>query len=126
MTGNNGFCLNPDGTRTAKGHIFTPAFPASCPFVVAVGATQVKPGATVTDPEIACETGIFSGGGFSNYFTVPGASSTFFHAHHTHSVLFSDYQKDVVTGYIKSHLTPSPYPGRYTPSGTVRRSLTTR
>ncbi|KAJ7367301.1 subtilisin-like protein [Mycena albidolilacea] len=96
VAGNNGFCLNPDGTRTAKGRIFTPAFPVSCPFVVAVGATQIKPGATVTDPEIACETGIASGGGFSNYFTVP------------------DYQNDVVTGYVKSHLTTPPlYPGLY-------------
>jgi tripeptidyl-peptidase-1 len=36
--------------------------------VTAVGATQIKPGATVNEPEEACETVIFSGGGFSNIF----------------------------------------------------------
>jgi tripeptidyl-peptidase I len=35
------------------------------------GATQINPGAKVTDPESACEQVIFSGGGFSNVFSVP-------------------------------------------------------
>ncbi|KAF8271222.1 subtilisin-like protein [Lactarius quietus] len=38
---------------------FSPVFPASCPFVTAVGGT------TSRNPEIAAD---FSGGGFSNYF----------------------------------------------------------
>lgn len=68
-----------------NGTVFNPGFPvsplvletsncsylccqASCPFVTAVGATQVNPGSTVNDPEGACEQVIFSGGGFSNIF----------------------------------------------------------
>lgn len=42
--------------------LYSPAFPASCPFVTAVGATvQVA-------PEVVVD---FSGGGFSNYFARP-------------------------------------------------------
>lgn len=37
-------------------------FPVVCPFVTAVGATQIVPTKTVNDPESACETVIFSGG----------------------------------------------------------------
>ncbi|KAF8330248.1 subtilisin-like protein [Amanita rubescens] len=44
-------------------HQFIPAFPASCPFVTTVGATQHY-------PEIAVSR-FFSGGGFSNYFKRP-------------------------------------------------------
>lgn len=43
---------------------------ATCPFVTAVGATQINPGNTVNDPEGACEQVIFSGGGFSNIFAL--------------------------------------------------------
>ena len=46
---------------------FVPTFPASCPFVTAVGATQVADGRTVRDPETA-STGFPSGGGFSSNF----------------------------------------------------------
>nr|VWO97513.1 Oligopeptide transporter OPT-like protein [Ganoderma boninense] len=54
-----GQCLTNDGkNRTA----FMPAFPASCPFVTAVGGT------TQISPEVAVN---FSGGGFSNYFARP-------------------------------------------------------
>ena len=40
----------------------------TCPFITAVGATQINPGSTVSDPEGACEQAFFSGGGFSNIF----------------------------------------------------------
>ena len=43
----------------------------TCPFVTAVGSTQINPGSTVNDPEGACEQVIFSGGGFSNIFAMP-------------------------------------------------------
>jgi hypothetical protein len=33
-------CLAPNGTLVPGGKIFSPAFPASCPYVTAVGATQ--------------------------------------------------------------------------------------
>jgi tripeptidyl-peptidase-1 len=73
VTGNGAACLNPDGSQTTSGKIFNPSFPSTCPFITSVGATQVNPNATVFEPESACEQVIFSGGGFSNYFAVPGA-----------------------------------------------------
>jgi hypothetical protein len=59
----------PATDQPAKGgKVFNPGFPVTCPFVTAVGATQVNPGSPVTAPEGACEQVIFSGGGFSNIF----------------------------------------------------------
>ncbi|KAF8644974.1 hypothetical protein AX16_008158 [Volvariella volvacea WC 439] len=64
-----GNCRTNDGTNKT---LFQPAFPASCPFVTAVGGT------TRVSPEVAVS---FSGGGFSRYFAQPGyqnsAVSTF-------------------------------------------------
>ncbi|KAK7031632.1 subtilisin-like protein [Favolaschia claudopus] len=54
-----GDCLTNDGTNRK---IFQPAFPASCPFVTAVGGT------TRVNPEVAVS---FTGGGFSRYFSQP-------------------------------------------------------
>ncbi|KAF5364916.1 hypothetical protein D9758_008161 [Tetrapyrgos nigripes] len=91
VAGNFDLCLNPDGSQTPNGTIFNPGFPATCPYVTSVGATQVIPGANVTnrssvqsdysgsgsgsstsyEPEMACSNVIFSGGGFSNYFEMP-------------------------------------------------------
>ncbi|KIJ65932.1 hypothetical protein HYDPIDRAFT_187022 [Hydnomerulius pinastri MD-312] len=88
VAGNGGYCLNA-GTESPWGLIFNPGFPSTCPYVTAVGATQVNPGASVTDPESACNEFIHSGGGFSNYFAVP------------------DYQKAAVTGYLANY--PPPY-----------------
>lgn len=51
-------CLTNDGTNQTK---FQPVFPASCPYVTTVGATNQI-------PEIAAD---FSGGGFSNHFPRP-------------------------------------------------------
>ena len=50
-----------------------------------MGATQINPGSTVHDPESACEQVIYSGGGFSNVFPLPG------------------YQKDAVANYFKNY-----------------------
>ncbi|KAF9482612.1 subtilisin-like protein [Pholiota conissans] len=58
-----GDCKTNDGTNKV---IFQPAFPASCPFVTAVGAT------TGISPEQAIS---FSGGGFSRYFATPSYQS---------------------------------------------------
>ena len=48
---------------------------STCPYVTSVGATQMKPGSTVDDPEMAAMVDLtggtgpfFSGGGFSNVF----------------------------------------------------------
>ena len=56
--------------------------------MTSVGATQVNPGAKVTDPESACNQVIYSGGGFSNVFKMP------------------DYQKSAVETYMTKY-TPS-------------------
>lgn len=107
VAGNSGNCLNPNGTvpsftewdvltevlcagsQSADGQIFNPSFPSTCPYVTAVGATQLSPGKSVFDDEDACEEVIQSGGGFSNYFAIP------------------DYQKDAVSSYLKNK--PPPY-----------------
>lgn len=62
-------CLG--ATYSKDGLTFNPSFPSTCPYVTSVGATQIKPGASVTAPEVACETVIYSGGGFSNVFAQP-------------------------------------------------------
>ncbi|KAH7906634.1 peptidase S8/S53 domain-containing protein, partial [Hygrophoropsis aurantiaca] len=90
VAGNGNICLNSDGVQNTTGKIFNPSFPATCPFVTAVGATQVSPGQSVFEPENACEKVIYSGGGFSNYFATP------------------EYQKTAVTEYLSQH--PPAYP----------------
>lgn len=77
------------GTQSASGTRFNPTFPAVCPYVTAVGATQVNPNSTITDPEGACEQVIFSGGGFSNVFSRPS------------------YQDTAVQSFLTNH--PPPY-----------------
>ncbi|KAF2152969.1 subtilisin-like protein [Myriangium duriaei CBS 260.36] len=97
VAGNGGQCLNPNGTfNNGTSGKFNPSFPATCPYVTAVGATQVKPGtniitdlATGVQPEQACETVIYSGGGFSNNFAIP------------------QYQADAVNSWFENH--PPPY-----------------
>ncbi|KAF2216530.1 hypothetical protein CERZMDRAFT_34206 [Cercospora zeae-maydis SCOH1-5] len=71
--GQDGLCIANDGS----GDKFTAVFPASCPWVTAVGAT------TGFNPEVA-STSFMSGGGFSYYFDVPY------------------YQKEVTQAYVKS------------------------
>ena len=90
VAGNGGQCIAPDGTyNDGTSGRFNPSFPATCPYVTAVGATQIVPGASVTAPEEACETVIFSGGGFSNVFPLPA------------------YQSAAVKGFFAAH--PPPY-----------------
>jgi tripeptidyl-peptidase I len=116
VAGNGGLCLNPDGIQSDSGNRFNPTFPSTCPYVTSIGATQgtamfylsnnsaimcgflVIPGSTVFQPESACEKVIYSGGGFSNYFKMPG------------------YQTSAVNRYLKEN--PPPYPdGTYNTSG---------
>ncbi|KAF7888155.1 uncharacterized protein EAF02_002696 [Botrytis sinoallii] len=80
VAGNGGVC--------GAGNTFNPSFPGTCPYITAVGATQVKPNATVTQPEEAAESVIYSGGGFSNVFSTP------------------DYQTDALATYFAEHLPP--------------------
>ncbi|KAL9112021.1 MAG: hypothetical protein Q9227_003641 [Pyrenula ochraceoflavens] len=91
VAGNGGQCINPVTKKLNNGRsgLFNPSFPSSCPYVTAVGATQIVPNATVTQPEEACETVIYSGGGFSNVFPLP------------------DYQASAVRSWFANH--PPPY-----------------
>ncbi|KAH7925311.1 subtilisin-like protein [Leucogyrophana mollusca] len=92
VAGNDDYCLNPNGTQTADGTMFDPSFPGTCPYVTSVGATMMKPNASVYDaqPEMACMEVIYSGGGFSNYFAMP------------------EYQKEAVDYYLQTY--PPDYP----------------
>jgi tripeptidyl-peptidase-1 len=78
-------CYSNDGFKTS---MFLPVFPASCPFVTAVGGT-------VGIPEIAAD---FSGGGFSNYFPRPS------------------YQDAAVSTYLAT-LAPGTYKDLYNSTG---------
>ena len=90
VAGNSGQCISANGTyNDGTSGRFNPAFPSTCPYVTAVGATQIVPGASVTQPEEACETVIFSGGGFSNVFPLPS------------------YQSDAVKSWFANY--PPPY-----------------
>ena len=107
VAGNGGECCNKakcaGGGQSTSGKTFNPSFPGTCPYITSVGATQVKPGASVTgtSPEEACETVIYSGGGFSNVFAIPS------------------YQKSAVATYFAQH--KPPYTStQYNNSQTVR------
>ena len=92
-SGNNG----PNGDQPTGSHknIFEPEFPASCPWVTAVGGTT-----NLADETAATKSTISglskagytaSGGGFSNLFSAP------------------NYQSSVVSGYISKHVPKSFY-----------------
>ncbi|KAH7354976.1 putative alkaline serine protease AorO [Rhexocercosporidium sp. MPI-PUGE-AT-0058] len=79
---------NADGCL-GTGQIFAPDFPATCPYLTAVGGTTLPPGANVkTDAETAV-TRFGSGGGFSNIYPRPA------------------YQSAAVSAYLAN--TPPPY-----------------
>lgn len=106
VAGNGGQCCTKPkcagGTYNSGGSgTFNPSFPGTCPYVTSVGATQIVPGASVTAPEEACQTVIYSGGGFSNVFPIPS------------------YQKSAVASYFANH--NPPYTAtQYNNSRTVR------
>lgn len=90
VAGNGGQCIDPvtGQYNDGKSGKFNPSFPGTCPYITSVGATQVVPGASVTAPEEACETVIYSGGGFSNVFAMPS------------------YQEEAVKAYFKNNNPP--------------------
>ncbi|KAI0048067.1 subtilisin-like protein [Auriscalpium vulgare] len=88
VAGNQGQCLDADGQAADNGTRFNPDFPVGCPFVTAVGATQIDRGAAVHQPESACRSDVFSGGGFSNIFPMPS------------------YQATAVSKYFRDHRPP--------------------
>ncbi|CAG9993160.1 unnamed protein product [Clonostachys byssicola] len=93
-------CISNDGKNTTK---FLPSFPASCPWITAVGATkEFSPEVVAWRPEFTDSNGVHhgnwsSGSGFSNYFSSP------------------DYQKKEVTTYIKN--LKGKYDGLYNKAG---------
>jgi tripeptidyl-peptidase-1 len=106
VAGNGGQCCTKPmcagGTyNTGRSGTFNPSFPGGCPYVTSVGATQIVPGASVTSPEEACETVIYSGGGFSNVFPLPS------------------YQAAAMKTYFTNHK-PSYTASQYNNSQTVR------
>ncbi|KAH9902554.1 subtilisin-like protein [Cubamyces lactineus] len=99
VSGRAGVCLDPTGQPTSNGTgSFAPSFPCGCPYVTSVGATQINPGAKVTDPESACMQEIYSGGGFSNVFAMPS------------------WQKSAVEKYLSKY-SPGYPAGTYNTSG---------
>ncbi|KAK4048278.1 hypothetical protein OIO90_005897 [Microbotryomycetes sp. JL221] len=102
VAGNSGNCINAaDGSFSPNGTVFNPAFPSTCPYVTSVGATQIQPGKNVNAPEEACQTVIYSGGGFSNVFPLPS------------------YQSSQVKDYFKKH-NPGYSAAQYNNSQTTR------
>lgn len=89
---------SPNGTcQGATNSTFLPSFPATCPWLTSVGATQIPVNGTVYDPEVAANA-IFgngapftSGGGFSNVFPAPF------------------YQKPSLFRYFEKYNPPYPY-----------------
>jgi tripeptidyl-peptidase-1 len=75
---------NSDGCL-GTGEVFNPDFPASCPYLTAVGATYLPTGANVTKDEEVAVSRFPSGGGFSNIYAQPS------------------YQNDALTKYFSAH-----------------------
>ncbi|CAO1639400.1 unnamed protein product [Sympodiomycopsis kandeliae] len=95
VAGNSGVC--------SPNNVFNPGFPATCPYILSVGATQVKNDTNVvTDfqAEVACNQVIYSGGGFSNIFKRPW------------------YQDDAVNTYLSKHAPDGSLAGKYNTTGT--------
>ena len=78
-------CLGPDGT------IFSPDFPATCPYLTVAGATFLPPGGDVTKDQETAVTRFPSGGGFSNIYPIPS------------------YQAAAVANYFATDPPPYPY-----------------
>lgn len=106
VAGNANACFDPlTGAyqHGSMGGIFNPSFPSTCPWVTSVGATEVMRGSSVRSGEVACETVVRSGGGFSNVFGVPG------------------YQEEVMEWYLGGvGERYKGYEGRFNDSGAAR------
>ncbi|KAF2722006.1 serine endopeptidase [Polychaeton citri CBS 116435] len=94
--------VTPSGCLSGSGQnqtIYNPDYPANCPYLTAVGATQLNPDQTIKDPESAMQTPLGPGplqyfasaGGFSNYFSAPS------------------YQKKAVSSYFSNNDPGHPY-----------------
>jgi tripeptidyl-peptidase-1 len=89
--GSDGYCVSNDGKNTTE---FIAMFPASCPYITAVGATKnFNPEVVAYDPR----NGFSSGGGYSKYFPQPW------------------YQIEAVAGYTAG--LKGEFEGLYNPTG---------
>lgn len=61
----------PSNCLGSDGKIFAPDFPASCPYLTAVGATEIPSGSEPGDHKEQAVTRYPSGGGFSNIYKAP-------------------------------------------------------
>ena len=66
---------NADGCL-GNGEVFNPDFPASCPYVTALGATFLPAGASAKQDAEVAVTRFPSGGGFSNIYPQPSYQSS--------------------------------------------------
>ncbi|KAL6720032.1 Tripeptidyl-peptidase sed1 [Lecanora helva] len=82
---------NADGCLGPTGAIFSPDFPATCPYLTTVGATFLPPGGDVTKDQEVAVTRFPSGGGFSNIYAIP------------------DYQASAVANYFTTAGTQYPF-----------------
>jgi len=80
-------CLNGTGPNEI-GTVFSPDFPAGCPYITAVGATVLPPGGNAFKDEETAVTRFPSGGGFSNIYGTPS------------------YQAAAVNTYLTQHTPP--------------------
>ena len=81
---------NADGCL-GTGQIFSPDFPATCPYLTTAGATYLPAGADATKDQEVAVTRFPSGGGFSNIYAIPS------------------YQASAVAAYFKTAGTQYPY-----------------
>lgn len=82
---------NADGCLGPTGNIFSPDFPATCPYLTTAGATFLPPGGDVTKDQEVAVTRFPSGGGFSNIYAIPS------------------YQASAVATYFSTAGTQYPY-----------------
>ena len=82
---------NADGCLGPTGQIFSPDFPATCPYLTTAGATFLPPGGDVTKDQEVAVTRFPSGGGFSNIYPIPS------------------YQASAVANYFATAGTQYPY-----------------
>lgn len=81
----------PSNCLGKNGKVFAPDFPASCPYLTAVGATVIPMGASADSHQETAVTRFPSGGGFSNIYERP------------------DYQSQAVANYFAKAKPTYPY-----------------
>lgn len=89
---------NPNGCLGPTGAIFSPDFPATCPYLTTAGATFLPQGGDVTKDQEVAVTRFPSGGGFSNIYAIPSyqanAVSTYFATAGTQYPFYSSTNND--------------------------------